>query len=163
MNVSCKSILVGSPPSIELAIMSQSDVREVAELERRTFSHPWSADLFRRELRLSHSKIVVARGGRGQAIVGYLCRWLTEDALEIQNVAVHVDWRRHSVARRLVEHVLVEAREAGVGRALLEVRRHNNLAVRLYRSMGFREAGLRRRYYADGEDALLMERWEGVP
>ena len=143
--------------------MARSDLPAVVDLERRTFSHPWTAELFRRELRLPYSKVVVACTGPEGFIVGYVCRWLTSDAVEIQNVAVHLDWRRHSVARRLVEHVLVEAKRAGVGRALLEVRRHNHAAVRLYESFGFIETGVRRRYYSDGEDALLMERREEAP
>jgi ribosomal-protein-alanine N-acetyltransferase len=41
---------------------------------------------------------------------------------------------------------------------LLEVRVSNQAAASLYRSFGFREVGIRPRYYADnGEDALLMD------
>lgn len=145
--------------TLALEPMARGDVRAVAALERRTFSHPWSEDLFRRELRLPQSKITVARSAEG-AIVGYICRWLTHDVVEIQNVAVHPDWRRRAVARRLVECVLAEARGLGVRRAVLEVRCHNHPAIRLYQSLGFVESGTRRRYYADGEDALLMERSE---
>lgn len=152
-----------SPSSSEwvvtLAPMTRADVAAVAALERRTFAHPWSAELFRRELRLPQSRITVARSPDGE-IVGYVCRWLTDDVAEIQNVAVHPDWRRRAVARRLVESVLAEARRAGVRRTVLEVRRHNHPALRLYRSLGFVETGTRRGYYGDGEDAFLMEREE---
>jgi ribosomal-protein-alanine N-acetyltransferase len=39
---------------------------------------------------------------------------------------------------------------------LLEVRRTNRPAMRLYRSLGFTAIGVRRRYYGDGEDAIEM-------
>ena len=39
---------------------------------------------------------------------------------------------------------------------LLEVRRSNRPAIRLYRAFGFTAMGLRRDYYADGEDAIEM-------
>ena len=52
---------------------------------------------------------------------------------------------------------LDDGRAAGMERAVLEVRRYNQPAIALYRTLGFREKGLRHRYYADGEDALLME------
>ena len=40
----------------------------------------------------------------------------------------------------------------------LEVRVSNHAAAALYRKFGFREVGVRPRYYAnDGEDALLMD------
>jgi ribosomal-protein-alanine N-acetyltransferase len=144
----------GSDP-LTFSVMTPRDLAAVVDLERRAFSHPWSSEVFQRELRLSFSKIVIARWE--QTVVGYLCRWLTEDVLEIQNVAVHPDWRRRSIGRRLVVGSLDEARMAGASRALLEVRRYNHSAIALYRALGFHETGLRRRYYADGEDALLME------
>jgi len=140
---------------LTFAPMTRGDLASVGDLEKRVFTHPWSAEVFLRELRITHSKIVLARAG--EAVVGYVCRWLTSDSVEIQNVAVHPEWRRRSIGRALVERVLDEAHQAGVSRALLEVRRHNAPAVTLYRSLGFRESGVRRRYYGDGEDALLME------
>ena len=72
-------------------------------------------------------------------------------------LAVHPDWRRRSIGRRLVEHTLTEASQLGAQTALLEVRRHNVPAISLYRGLGFQETGVRPGYYADGEDALLME------
>lgn len=141
--------------------MRRSDLGAVADLERRTFTQPWSAELFLRELRLPFSRVILARTATaaGPVLVGYVCRWLGETAreMEIHNVAVRPEWRRRSVARRLVEHVIGEARATGVERVSLEVRVHNLPALRLYRSLGFHETGVRRGYYADGEDALLME------
>ena len=143
----------GADP-LTFTAMAPCDLAVVVELERCAFSHPWSNQVFRRELRLPFSKIVLARWH--QTVVGYMCRWLT-DALEIQNVAVHPDWRRRAIGRRLVGIALEDGRAAGVDRAVLEVRRYNQPAIALYRTLGFRETGLRHRYYADGEDALLME------
>jgi len=54
--------------------------------------------------------------------------------------------------RTLVAHA-VEHRSRLV---LLEVRRTNRPAIRLYRSLGFSAIGVRRRYYSDGEDAIEM-------
>jgi len=136
--------------------MRPSDVVAVAELERRAFRDPWPASMFRRELRLPQSKILLARCAERE-IVGYVCRWLTADHLEIQNVAVDPNWRRRQIARKLLEEVLEEARAAGVDRALLEVRLGNAAAIALYGGLGFIPNGRRRRYYDDGEDALLME------
>ncbi len=136
--------------------MRRRDLDAVVAIEKRAFVHPWSREVFARELRVPFSKIVLARV-QGE-IVGYACRWLHAEAVEIQNVAVHPDWRRRSIGRQLVETVLAEARAAGVRRALLEVRSYNRPALSLYRRLGFRETGTRPGYYSDGEDAVLMER-----
>jgi len=155
VNGQSRNDLAAGADPLTFSAMAPRDLTAVVDLERRAFSHPWSSEVFQRELRLSFSKIVLARWQR--VVVGYVCRWLTDDALEIQNVAVHPDWRRRSIGRRLVAIALDDGRAAGVRRALLEVRRYNQPAIVLYRSFGFREIGVRRRYYADGEDALLME------
>ena len=142
-------------PTIVFSVMRRRDLDEVMAIEKTAFAHPWSREVFARELRVPFSKIVLARV-QGE-IVGYACRWLHAGAVEIQNVAVHPGWRRRSIGRKLVEVLLDEARGAGVRRALLEVRRYNRPALSLYRGLGFRETGTRAGYYADGEDAVLME------
>lgn len=128
---------------------------EVVALEQAAFRRPWTAEVFERELGLPFSRIVIARAG--DDVVGYVCHWIGEDALEVQNVAVHPTWRRRSIGRRLLSMALDEGRRAGARRALLEVRRYNHGAIALYRELGFRETGFRPRYYDDGEDAILME------
>ena len=61
------------------------------------------------------------------------------------------------MARALVEDLLSAARQAGVKSLSLEVRVSNDAGQALYRTLGFRLAGLRRGYYRDsGEDALIM-------
>ncbi len=42
-------------------------------------------------------------------------------------------------------------------RMTLEVRVSNNAAISLYKSLGFEEGGIRKKYYSDNnEDALIM-------
>ena len=156
MSAEPQSALADRQASFTLDVMRPSDIALVAELERSAFRDPWPASLFRRELRLPQSKILLARSPSGE-IVGYVCRWLTVDNVEIQNIAVAPRWRRQSIGRRLLGEVLEEARTAGVERALLEVRSGNEPALSLYYRFGFESKGRRRGYYDDGEDALLME------
>lgn len=141
---------------IELSAMQREDLAMVLEVERRSFSHPWSAQFFLQEMRLSFSKIVVARALDLGVVVGYVCRWITAGELHILNVAVHPEWRRRSIGRRLLEEVLDEGGRAGVTSANLEVRQYNVPALSLYERLGFRKVGIRRNYYGPGEDALAM-------
>lgn len=85
------------------------------------------------------------------AVAGFaVWQQLTEDEVELLNLAVHPRARRHGVGRALVE-------AAGGRRAWLEVRASNQGAILFYRSLGFRVCGVRRRYYRDPEeDAVLM-------
>ena len=90
-------------------------------------------------------------------IVGYVLFWLLSEEVDIHNIAVHPDFRRHGVGRHLLEEVVAAARRQKCIRVTLDVRRSNLPAQRLYRSFGFAMRGLRKGYYSDnGEDALIM-------
>ncbi len=141
-----------------LSAMCAEDLPQVLEIESASYPNPWSEALFRQELRIAFSRLVVARAARDPAtpVVGYLCRWAVADEIHILNVAVHPSHRRSGIGRLLMDEALREASERGAAAVTLEVRRGNALARRLYASLGFEEAGLRHDYYGRGEDALIM-------
>jgi ribosomal-protein-alanine N-acetyltransferase len=115
--------------------------------------------LFLHELKLSFSRLHLARSNNGQRrLLGYVCWWVVGDEVHILNLAVHPDARRGGTGRALVQRVLDDAAVHRAGSVSLEVRRDNQPAAALYRSLGFTESGVRRNYYGQGEDAIIMER-----
>lgn len=92
----------------------------------------------------------------GPQVVAFCLAWCLADELELLDIAVDETCRRRGLGRRLLERVFHEAHERGCVRAFLEVREGNLPALALYGSLGFEQSGRRRRYYADGEDALLL-------
>jgi [ribosomal protein S18]-alanine N-acetyltransferase len=88
------------------------------------------------------------------------CLWAILDEAHITIVAVHPDYQRQGLGQAMLYALLHRAYDRGLERATLEVRISNQSAVELYQKFDFREAGRRRRYYADtGEDAIVM--WRG--
>ena len=83
-------------------------------------------------------------------------RSLGEDA-ELLTIGVLESARRGGVGARLLEAVKAAARGAGAERLLLEVDAVNAAAHALYGAAGFRRLSVRRGYYRDGADALVME------
>jgi len=79
------------------------------------------------------------------------------DEGHIMDVAVDPEFRGRGVGRLLVQRVIDDCRDGGASFISLEVRVSNIAAINLYRDMGFVETGRRKRYYKDGEDALMME------
>jgi ribosomal-protein-alanine N-acetyltransferase len=139
--------------------MLAEDLPQVMELERLAFPNPWTPGLFLHELKLSFSRLLLARGANGIGrLHGYVCWWVVGDEVHILNLAVHPDARRNGTGRALVERVIDDALEHGAASVSLEVRRGNEAAEALYRSMGFNPSGVRRNYYGQGEDAVIMER-----
>ncbi len=134
--------------------MRGEDLDAVMEIERRSFPEPWTPGLFLHELKVPFSKTTLAL--RGDEIIGYICRWLVGDEIHILNIAVRPEARGGGIGRALVALVMEEAEESGVALITLEVRRENHAAIALYQAFGFTERGVRRNYYARGQDALVM-------
>lgn len=147
---------VGPPPSVTVSPMRAEHVRRVAEIERESFTTPWSEETFGGLLGRSGVVILVMTGSDGE-ILGYSVLWCILDQGELANIAIESGHRRLGYGRLLLEHVLDEARVRGVEELFLEVRASNAAAIRLYESFGFTRVGLRKDYYdRPREDAHLM-------
>ena len=143
--------------------MVAADLPQVMELERLSFDKPWTPGLFLHELKLSFSRLHLARTSNGsRRLVGYVCWWVVGEEVHILNLAVHPSSRRSGTGRALVQRVLNDAATHRAASVSLEVRHDNQAALRLYGGMGFTASGLRRNYYGQGEDAVIMERRLGL-
>ncbi len=140
-----------------LRSMTVADIDEVMAIERAAFASPWSRQFFLEELRATHARSVLCqRDGRP---IGYVIYWELPGELDIHNVAVHPRFRRQGIARAMLADIIEGAAKRGFRRMTLEVRKSNDPAQTLYRSLGFEICGLRKGYYSDnGEDAWVMER-----
>jgi ribosomal-protein-alanine N-acetyltransferase len=132
-----------------------ADIPAVMAIERTAYAYPWSERFFRQEMQVECARSFMAEIDK--QIVGYILFWLLPDEVDIHNVAVHKDFRRRGLGRRLLQQAVQEARGRGASRITLEVRKSNLAAQKLYESLGFTVTGVRKGYYSDdGEDAFLM-------
>ncbi len=141
--------------------MEEKDIRQVHEIDKLSFSLPWPERSFRFELTENPSTRLwvaeVRREDRPSAVVGLLVMWLVIDEGHIGTFAIHPEYRRMGIGRKLLAKSLLDASKEGMQMVFLEVRRSNLAAQRLYEEFGFKVDGIRPRYYRDNsEDALLM-------
>jgi [ribosomal protein S18]-alanine N-acetyltransferase len=141
---------------------SPDEIDDVLAVERASFTNPWTREMYLSELQNEGvSFLFVARDDAGR-LIGFCSFWRVFEELHINNLAVEPGHRRQGVAASLLARVLGEAPRLGATRALLEVRRSNGEARRLYERFGFSVAGTRRNYYSQPvEDALVLWR-EGL-
>jgi len=165
-----------------VAPMTPDDLDEIMPLERRCFADPWTRRMYLSDLTTNAAAtyLVVRHGdagtqgrGEGQAvenvlavspslhvaaspILAYGGLWLLLDEAHIATVASHPDWRGCGLGQWLMLALLDAAMARGAATSTLEVRAGNLPAKRLYEKLGYEVAGVRKRYYRDGEDGLIM-------
>lgn len=141
--------------------MYVSDLGQVMQVEHLSFPTPWSKNAFYGELLDNPRARYLVAVWRGR-VIGYIGMWLLFDEAHITNVAVHPRYRGHHLGRRLMERGEELARQHGIRRMTLEVRKSNAAARHLYESLGYRAVGVRPGYYRDNnEDAIIM--WKNPP
>lgn len=142
---------------VELRPMCAEDLDQVTAIEKRNFRDAWTRRAFLAEMAASPTSqpLVAVYEDR---IIGYVVPWFVADELQIANLAIHEDFRRRGLGRLLLARVFEAAQRRGCRKAHLEVRRSNLIAQQFYQSLGFRETGVRRNYYNQNEDALLMSK-----
>ncbi len=121
----------------------------LAALHAQAFpDEPWSTESF--SILLAQQSVVALLDERG----GFLVLRLVLDEAEILTLGVTA--KREGIATGLLKEAIALLRSRDVATLHLEVAAPNEAARALYEKTGFTQSGLRRRYYADGSDALTL-------
>lgn len=144
--------------AFEIVWATPQEAAAMGEAHAGAFDPPWREEDFEDLLDGEGIYGFVARSGPAPLGV-ILCRVAAEE-MEVLTVGVTAEGRRKGVGRALMTAGLTAARRAGAKACFLEVAVDNDGAVALYEGLGFRRAGLRKRYYDRGEaghmDAIVM-------
>ena len=152
---------MGEEAGIEVRRAKPGDVPAITAIERETFPDPWGEGVFLETINYFPSTFFVAASD-GE-VIGFLVGGL-EDTGElvyghICNLAVTPRFQQHGIGRTLLrraEHQFIVETASGVQ---LEVRVSNIAAQKFYQRNGYREVFSIPRYYANGEDAIVMMKW----
>jgi ribosomal-protein-alanine N-acetyltransferase len=154
---------------VRIIPMGIEHLPEVLKIERESQLDPWTRAQFIQELNQPHSYAFVATGPLlvlpqpatmlppVDQVIGFHCFWCVADELQIANIAVEQKFRHHGIGRLLMKWALDLACGGNARTAVLEVRKSNLPARKLYDSLGFQVTGERPNYYGVlKESALLM-------
>jgi len=138
--------------------MKEDDLPAVRTIEALSFSNPWSDSTFLGEIQntpVSFPLVVVRKPS--DKVIGYIIYWHIREDVQVNNIAVHPDFRGKGIGEALMRHVIEKVRKNGATFMTLEVRLSNAAAVTLYKKLGFDILGTRKNYYTNpDEDAYLM-------
>ena len=137
--------------------MTMEDGAAVAEMEHQLFPDAWSEKSILETLEQTNTICLIAeKAGR---TAGYLLAYTAADEAEIARIAVVKELQRQGAARALLGELESVCGSEGIKKILLDVRSGNCAARALYESAGFKEDGIRQRFYENPvEDAILMSR-----
>ncbi|MCB0278590.1 MAG: ribosomal protein S18-alanine N-acetyltransferase [Calditrichaeota bacterium] len=129
----------------------QTDLDTILRIHRENFERPWTDEQLIAELKQSNRRFFVAESDA--RIQGYLIASILSGEAELLSIAVEKSYQRQGIASELLNALLVSIQSATL---FLEVSRLNEAAISFYRKHGFQEIAIRRNYYQDKSDALIM-------
>lgn len=135
-------------------VLTKEDVSSIIEIEKENFSDGWNESLLNSAFD-SGRFYALSLIDENQTL-GIITYSIAQDTADIEGVVTVKQFRRKGVGKMLVQQVLDSLKAQGVGKVFLEVRASNEPAKNLYHSKGFLDISLRKKYYQDGEDAIVM-------
>ena len=106
--------------------------------------------------------LIVGVGGQGtllaSVLLGNLALSKGYDDCDLESIAVSREHRRKGVAELLIKKAMDTVEKLGLLAVLLEVRETNAPAIGLYEKVGFKKLSVRKKYYSDGENAVVMKK-----
>lgn len=174
------------PLPVRYRLMALADVPRVHEIDKLSFSMPWTERSYRFELSENRNSLILVAeveapgvqstpsaqesgmqsmqgmqntpgtNGSPGDLVGMIVVWVILDEAHIATIAVHPAYRGQGIGRGLLARGLGQAYERGARLAFLEVRRSNLVAQKMYENFGFKVVGQRPRYYQDNNEDALL-------
>lgn len=134
-------------------------IKKIYSIEKECFSIPWSEKSFYNEL--TKNKMAIYNVAMiDDEIVGYGGMWHVVNEGHFTNVAVKKEHRGKGVGSEIIKNLINIAKEKEMIGVTLEVRKSNNVAQKVYKKYGFNIDGIRKEYYENREDAIIM--WKNL-
>ena len=135
--------------------MNIQDLENIKDCLLTDFDNFWSYNILKQELENGKSKYFVAK--QENEIVGFAGILLIIDQVNIMNIVVKKDKRNFGIGSLLLEEIIRYSKIHNATSITLEVNEKNIAAIKLYKKYGFKQVGLRRKYYNNEDNAILMD------
>ena len=133
--------------------LSSSNVKDILSLDFE-FSDSWTESEF--VSGFNNGRFFVLGCVINDEIVGYIAYSLGFDTADVEGIAVKTRFRRNGIAKSLYKEAEARLISKNIEKVFLEVRESNFSAKNLYENLGFSQISLRKKYYSDGENAVVM-------
>ena len=138
--------------------MEESDLDVVMYLENTCFVTPWGLKELTYEINDNPVSNLWVIESSVHGVAGFVDYWITFDSATICQICVNPVFRNRGLAIQMIDEVIKDCKANKVRNITLEVREHNEPAIRLYEKCGFKKALLKEKYYTNGDNAIYMIR-----
>lgn len=143
--------------NIIISKMQDEDIEEALLTEQSHNIHILSKNILKEDIKNKNYNYLVAKNNNGK-IIGYIGISYVLDSADIISIVVHKDYTQKGIATLLLQEIFAFAKENNIQKIMLEVRRSNIPAQKLYEKHGFKQIAIRNNYYDNTEDALIYEK-----
>ena len=135
--------------------MNLQDLEDIKDCLLTDFDDFWSYNILKQELENDKSKYFVAK--QENEIVGFAGVMLIIDEVNIMNIVVRKNKRKLGIGSLLLNEIIRFSKIHSAASITLEVNEKNIPAIKLYEKYGFKQVGLRKKYYNNEDNAILMD------
>lgn len=139
---------------IKISKMNIDDLNKISPVLLTEFDDFWNYNIFKSELENENSKYVVAKNN--DEIVGFAGIWISIDEAHVTNIVTKKDLRKNGIGSTLLEELINLSKTLNLISITLEVNENNLDAIKLYEKFGFEKLGIRKKYYNNTDNALIM-------
>lgn len=138
---------------LRIEILSKKYVKKVADLESELIAHTSKESI---EKTISSKTLFYFVLLQNEDVVGFLETSIIVPEIEILEIGIDKNFQGKGYSKLLMEHFFDYAKKQNCETVFLEVNSINTKAINLYKKYGFKEYGIRKKYYGDN-DAILMK------
>lgn len=140
-----------------ITFASKQNLEEIIEIANEQFkSEAWTKSQFESEFEQNNRFFLVFTNEN--KVIAYLIAMINQDEVEILDIAVKSSFQGKGIASMLLNELFNKLQKNNVNKCFLEVKEDNIKAISLYKKFLFKEIYIRKKYYKDGKNAIIMER-----
>ncbi len=141
--------------NLEISEMTLLDLETIHDILISDFDDFWSVSTLKSELQNSNSKYIVAK--LDNDIVGFGGIWKAVDDIHITDIVVRKAQRNNGIGSAILAKLIELSKgDENIKSLTLEVNSNNTTAQKLYEKFDFKKVGLRKKYYNNTDDAIIM-------
>lgn len=137
--------------------LTEAFAEKIADLNEKYFPDGWNLNVLKSSFN-SGRFFVFGAFNEKEELVAYISYSVAADSADIEDVFVIPEERGKKISSSLADKTLKDLKEKGVREVFLEVREKNSVARNLYEKFGFNIVSVRKKYYNDGENAVIYKK-----